>query len=112
MDGQFYSPVRVALDDFDVPPLLENFVDRHGSGQRIDNLHARPIGLIVLSLSGANALPSFKWLFLMDDIPETLELILWCAALVTWLVLLYRILREPYNSLSKAIRRLVVKAES
>jgi hypothetical protein len=43
----------------------------------------------------------------MDDIPETLELILWCAALATWLILLFRFLREPYKALSKAIRRLV-----
>ena len=43
----------------------------------------------------------------MDDIPETLELILWCAALATWLILLFRFLMQPGKALSKAIRRLV-----
>jgi hypothetical protein len=42
-----------------------------------------------------------------ETMPETLELILWCAALATWLILLFRFLREPYKALSKAIRRLV-----
>jgi hypothetical protein len=39
--------------------------------------------------------------------PETFELFLWCAALATWLMLLFRFLREPYRALSKAIRRLL-----
>jgi hypothetical protein len=39
--------------------------------------------------------------------PETLELMVWCAALATWLMLLFGFLREPYKVLSKEIRRLV-----
>jgi hypothetical protein len=42
-----------------------------------------------------------------ETMPETLELILWCAALATWLMLLFKFLREPYKTLSKAIRRLI-----
>jgi hypothetical protein len=39
--------------------------------------------------------------------PETLEVIVWCAALATWLVLFLAFLSGGYKSLSQYIRRLV-----
>lgn len=39
--------------------------------------------------------------------PETLEALVWCAALATWLMLLFGFLSEPRLALFKAIRRLV-----
>jgi hypothetical protein len=40
----------------------------------------------------------------MDDISETLELILWCAALATWLTLLFRFMMQPSKALLKRVR--------
>ena len=40
-------------------------------------------------------------------LPETLETTLWCAALATWLVLLFAFLSDGYKSLSQNVRRLV-----
>jgi hypothetical protein len=39
--------------------------------------------------------------------PETLEVILWCAALATWLMLLFAFLSDGYKSLSQNVHRLV-----
>jgi hypothetical protein len=39
--------------------------------------------------------------------PETFEVIVWCAALTTWLMLLFAFLSDSYRSLSQNIRRLV-----
>ncbi|MCK1336002.1 hypothetical protein ACVW1A_007408 [Bradyrhizobium sp. LB1.3] len=42
--------------------------------------------------------------------PETFELLLWCAALATWLMLLFAIVSEALKPLSKSIRRLIEEA--
>ncbi|MET3906256.1 hypothetical protein ABID59_000577 [Bradyrhizobium sp. S3.3.6] len=42
--------------------------------------------------------------------PDILEVLLWCAALATWLMLLFAIVGEILKPLSKSIRRLVAQA--
>jgi hypothetical protein len=39
--------------------------------------------------------------------PETLERLLWCAALATWLMLLFGIIGERLKALLKPISRLI-----
>lgn len=39
--------------------------------------------------------------------PETLESLLWCAALATWLMLLFRIAGEQLKPLSKLLSHLL-----
>lgn len=39
--------------------------------------------------------------------PETLESLLWCAALATWLMLLFRIMSERLKPLSKRLGHLL-----
>jgi hypothetical protein len=42
-----------------------------------------------------------------EVMPETLEVMLWCAALATWLMLLFAFLSDGYKSLSHNVHRLV-----
>lgn len=42
--------------------------------------------------------------------PETLESLLWCAALATWLMLLFGLISERLKPLSKLISRLLEEA--
>lgn len=42
--------------------------------------------------------------------PETLESLLWCAALATWLMLLFGFISERLKPLSKLISRLLEEA--
>lgn len=42
--------------------------------------------------------------------PETLESLLWCAALATWLMLLFGLISERLKPLSKLIGRLLEEA--
>jgi hypothetical protein len=42
--------------------------------------------------------------------PETLEILLWCAALATWLMLLYAFVSKVLEPLLKSIRRLIDEA--
>ncbi|QQN66153.1 hypothetical protein JIR23_10945 [Bradyrhizobium diazoefficiens] len=39
--------------------------------------------------------------------PETLESLLWCAALATWLMLLFALISERLKPLSKLVSRLI-----
>ena len=39
--------------------------------------------------------------------PETLEVLLWCTALATWLMFLFAYLSEGYKAVSKYMRRRV-----
>jgi hypothetical protein len=42
--------------------------------------------------------------------PEILEALLWCAALATWLMLLFALVTKALKPLSKSIRRVVEQA--
>jgi hypothetical protein len=42
--------------------------------------------------------------------PETLEILLWCAALATWLMLLFAFVSKALEPLLKSIRRLLEEA--
>ncbi len=42
--------------------------------------------------------------------PETLEILLWCAALATWLMLLIAFVSNALKPLSKSIRRAIEEA--
>jgi hypothetical protein len=42
--------------------------------------------------------------------PETLETLLWCAALATWLMLLFAFVRKALEPLFKSIRGLLQEA--
>ena len=42
--------------------------------------------------------------------PEILEVVLWCAALATWLMLLFAFMMKLLKPLSNSIRRLVEEA--
>lgn len=42
--------------------------------------------------------------------PETLESLLWCAALATWLMLFLRVIGERLKPLSKLVSRLLAVA--
>lgn len=37
--------------------------------------------------------------------PETLEALLWCAALATWLMILFTIIRESVKKIASRVRR-------
>ena len=39
-----------------------------------------------------------------SDMPETIEALLWCAALATWLVILFTIVREGVKKLVDRVR--------
>lgn len=42
--------------------------------------------------------------------PDILEVVLWCAALATWLMLLFAFLGDALKPLSKSIRRIIEDA--
>ena len=42
--------------------------------------------------------------------PEILEVVLWCAALATWLMLLFALVSKTLKQLSKRIRRVIEEA--
>lgn len=42
--------------------------------------------------------------------PDILEVVLWCAALATWLMLLFAFLGDALKPLSKSIRRTIEDA--
>ena len=42
--------------------------------------------------------------------PETLEVLLWCAALATWLMLLFAFMGNALKPLSRSIRRVIEEA--
>ncbi|UGX91968.1 hypothetical protein G6321_00040545 [Bradyrhizobium barranii subsp. barranii] len=42
--------------------------------------------------------------------PEILEVVLWCAALATWLMLLFALVSKTLKQLSKSIRRALEEA--
>ncbi|UPK33042.1 hypothetical protein IVB18_33100 [Bradyrhizobium sp. 186] len=42
--------------------------------------------------------------------PEILEVVLWCAALATWLMLLFAFVGNALKPLSKSIRRVIEDA--
>ena len=42
--------------------------------------------------------------------PEILEVVLWCAALATWLMLLFALVGKTLKQLSKSIRRVIEEA--
>ena len=42
--------------------------------------------------------------------PDTLEILLWCAALATWLMLLVAFVSKALEPLFKSIRRLIDEA--
>ncbi|WP_271597359.1 MULTISPECIES: hypothetical protein [unclassified Bradyrhizobium] len=42
--------------------------------------------------------------------PEILEVLLWCAALATWLLLLFAFLSEALKPPSKSVRRVIEEA--
>lgn len=42
--------------------------------------------------------------------PDMLEVVLWCAALATWLMLLFAFLGNALKPLSKSIRRVIEDA--
>ena len=42
--------------------------------------------------------------------PDTLEILLWCAALATWLMLLFALVSKTLKQLSKSIRRAIEEA--
>lgn len=42
--------------------------------------------------------------------PETLEFLLWCVALATWLMLLFAIVREALKPVSKSVRPSIEEA--
>jgi len=42
--------------------------------------------------------------------PEILEVVLWCAALATWLMLLFVLVSKTLKQLSKSIRRVIEEA--
>ncbi|MDI3566042.1 hypothetical protein [Bradyrhizobium sp. Arg816] len=42
--------------------------------------------------------------------PEILEVVLWCAALATWLMLLFALVSKTLKQLLKGIRRVIEEA--
>ena len=42
--------------------------------------------------------------------PEIFEVVLWCAALATWLMLLFALVSKTLKQLSKSIRRAIEEA--
>jgi uncharacterized protein YggT (Ycf19 family) len=42
--------------------------------------------------------------------PDWLEVLLWCAALATWLLLLFAFLSEALKPPSKSVRRVIAEA--
>ncbi|WP_271570242.1 hypothetical protein [Bradyrhizobium sp. CCBAU 11386] len=42
--------------------------------------------------------------------PEILDVVLWCAALATWLMLLFAFVGNALKPLSKSIRRVIEEA--
>ncbi|BAR59392.1 hypothetical protein NK6_6239 [Bradyrhizobium diazoefficiens] len=42
--------------------------------------------------------------------PEIFDVVLWCAALATWLMLLFAFLSKALKPLSKSVRRVIAEA--
>lgn len=42
--------------------------------------------------------------------PKTLEALLWCAALATWLMFLFALMRERLRPVERIVRRFVAEA--
>ncbi|MGY4373345.1 hypothetical protein ACVWZR_001493 [Bradyrhizobium sp. i1.3.1] len=56
-------------------------------------------------------MPHFKVIILRGIImPEIFEVVLWCAALATWLMLLFALVSKTLKQLSKSIRRAIEEA--
>ena len=59
--------------------------------------------LVIGTLIG-NYLVFDEVIFEENDMPETIEAILWCAALATWLMMLFTIVREGVKKIVELVR--------